>query len=125
MGMHFTLKEKNENRRTREKVFKDLFLIGFPEPDEGEDESKFYLRTGIFFVANENDCSNGIILHIRLSFISKEEDYFFLVMLAEKLNADLDDGYVILTEDNFMETVKGYLEYSGLMGGLIGSVSEE
>ncbi len=119
MGMHFTLLEKNENRRFREQVIKDLYLIGFPVPDEGEDENKFYLRTGMMFISNENDCSKGIIANIRLSFISTMEDYYFLVILAEKLNADLHDGYIILTEDNFKETVKGYLGYSGDIGRII------
>lgn len=71
------------------------------------------------FISNENDCSKGIIAHIRLSFISQEEDYFFLVMLAEKLNADLSDGYSILSEDNFSEMVEGYLKYSGDIGRII------
>ena len=125
MGMYFTLKEKCENRRTRKQVINDLYLIGFPKHDEDEDENQFYLRTGMLYVADENDCSKGIIANIRLSFISAIEDYYFLVLLAEKINADIRDGYTILSEDNFMETVEGYLRYSGHIGGMIGSASDE
>jgi hypothetical protein len=51
MGMHFTLEEKADNRRTREQVINDLYLIGFPKHDEDEDDNQFYLRTGM----NENN----------------------------------------------------------------------
>jgi len=137
MGMYFDLKSKFNQINTREQFKSALLANGFysilPEPDDPNsgttnnqpklNPDEYYFRYGILNLTNDEEFDKGELAYIRISWSAGIEAFYFLVILAEKLNVDLFDESGLINIENIQEVYNRFRVISVTIKNLTGSPS--